>query len=479
MNSETDLRGLRRVQIRKALQRLWQSAVAWTFLATFLRLGASVLVLPVILRKLPPEHLGLWYVFGTIGSFAVLLDFGFEPTVTRMAAYAWGGASRFIAFGVHEDKAAGQPNRPLLRDLVATLKAYYFWVGLAVLALLAFGGGAWVWVVTAKDPAATSLRLAWLVYATGSCLNFVNGRWPQMLTGIGALREGQFISIVSQSFYYAVAVGGLLAGFGLWALVVALAGSGWLLQFSGKRMFRRMAALPDGLPSAHLHREIISAIWPNAWRMGLASLGSFLINRSNTLICSGFLGLETTGSYGMSVQLISILVGLSMVWVDVKMPLINQLRIQGRSDDIVHIFAVRLRLVILSFLIGALAILFLAPAALRIIGSKTTLLPFGPLAVLTIILFLEMHHWLYARLVLSENYNPFPKPAIVSGTAIVIVSLILTPKFGIWGLIISQGAIQACYNNWWCVVRALRGLNVKPSHYFLRHFLALRARHKS
>src|SRR5215475_8482539 len=100
-------------QLTRVLKRTWNSAVAWTFLATFLRLGASVLVLPVLLRKLPPNHLGLWYVFGTIGGLAVLLDFGFEPTITRMAAYAWGGATRFVPFGVHQEVATGEPNRPL------------------------------------------------------------------------------------------------------------------------------------------------------------------------------------------------------------------------------------------------------------------------------------------------------------------------------------------------------------------------------
>jgi O-antigen/teichoic acid export membrane protein len=462
---------LRRLYIRNALHRLWHSAAAWTFLATLLRLGASIFVLPLILRKLPPEHLGLWYVFGTIGGFAGLLDLGFEPTVTRMASYAWGGASRFIAFGLHRDEAATtEPNRPLLRDLVATLKAYYFWMGLGVLVLMAVGGGAWIWEVTNQDPAATSLRLAWMVYAFGCCLNFVSGRWPAMLTGIGALKEGQHIFILSLLCYYAVAVGGLLAGFGIWALVIATIGMGWVLRSFGKHIFRRMAALPGGLPSARFHREILAAIWPNAWRIGLTSLGSFLISKANTLICSGFLGLKTTASYGMSFQLVSILVGLSMVWVQVKMPLINQLRFQGRNDEIIRIFVIRMRLTILCYLAGALTILFLAPTVLRLIGSKTTLLPFGPLAVLTLILFLEMHHWLYAQLVLSENYNPFVKPALISGAAIVVASVFLTPKFGVWGLILSQGVVQACYNNWWCVLRALRGLKLDPGHYFLRFF---------
>lgn len=416
----------------KALfQRTIQSAVAWTFLATMLRVGANVFVLPLILRKLPPEHLGLWYVFLSMGGFASLLDFGFEPTITRMASYAWGGASRFIAFGIHQEEGKTndkrEPNRDLVGDLVATLRAYYFWIGLAVLVLLVIGGGIWVWMQTAQWSAATSLRLAWLVYSVGCCLNFISGRWPALLTGIGALKEGQYVSIISLLVYYVVAVAGLVAGLGLWALVLASIGMGWVLRSFGRRFFRRMAALP-GWPPARLHREILSAIWPNAWRMGLVSLGAFLAVSANTLVCSAFLGLKTTASYGISFQLFSLLGSLSGVWVQVKIPLINQLRLQNRNEEIIRIFVSRMRLFILSYLAGVLAILFLAPMALQMIGSKTTLLSFWLLAAYALILFLEMHHWLYAQLVLTENYNPFLKPALISGAAIVLASVLLTPK---------------------------------------------------
>jgi O-antigen/teichoic acid export membrane protein len=451
-----------------------RSAVAWTFLATLLRVGANVIILPLILRKLPPEHLGLWYVFAAIGGFASLLDFGFEPTITRMTSYAWGGASRLIAFGLHQDEVKSsvtpEPNRALIADLVATLRAYYFWVGLGVLFLLGVGGGIWIWIQTEQLPAATSLRLAWLVYAFGCCLNFISGRWPAMLTGIGALKEGQHITIFSLLFYYAVAVTGLLTGFGIWGLVLAVLAMGWGLRSFGRHIFRRLAALPGGLPSACFHQEIFSAIWPNAWRMGLVSLAAFLATTANTLVCGAFLGLKTTASYGISLQLMTLLSSLSAVWVQVKMPAINQLRLQNRDEEIVRIFVSRTRLFILSYLTGTLAILFLAPDAFRMIGSKTMLIPFGPLAVLALILFLEMHHWLYAQLVLSENHNPFLKPALISGTAIVLASILLTPKLGIWGLLISRGVIQACYNNWWPVGRALRGLKLKPCRYFFRFF---------
>jgi O-antigen/teichoic acid export membrane protein len=464
--------------MKTLFQRVHRSAVAWSFVATLLRVGASVFVLPLVLRKMPSDQLGLWYVFGTIGGMASLLDLGFEYTIARVASYAWGGANKLVAFGFHEEDSArinARPNLLLLRDLVATLKAYYFYVGLGVLVLLALGGSIWIWIATKDIASANTLRAAWLVYAFGCCLNFITGRWPALLSGIGAMREAQFVSILSLTTYYLLAVGGLLAGLGIWALVLGFLGMGFVMRGLGQRFFKESAGLPQGLPAAHFHREIFEAVWPNAWRTGVVALGAFLIVQSNTLVCSVYLGLKTTASYGISFQLVAMLFGLCNVWILVKMPVINRLRVQGRNDEIVNLFVRRMRLTILSYVSGALVIVFLAPPALHLLGSKTPLIPWEQLAVLAFIRFLELHHSLYAGLVLSENHNPFLKTALYSGVAIVICSVLLTPVYGVWGMLMSAGLIQLCYSNWWPVLRALRGLGLRPADYFIHHFLSPKA----
>lgn len=460
------------------LQRVHRSAAAWSFFATLLRVGANLFVLPFVLRKLPPDQLGIWYIFGSIGGLASLLDLGFEATITRMTAYAWGGATRFVAFGIHQENAAPEnpkPNLPLLQDLIATLKAYYFYVGLGVLVLLAVGGGGWIWLMTRDLAEAESLRLAWLVYAGGCCLNFVVGRWPALLTGVGAVREAQWASIVSLLFYYVSVTAGLLAGLGIWALVLGFVGMGFVARNQGQSLFQKIVQLPTGLPAAHFHREIFHTIWPNAWRTGLVSIGSFLSLQANTLVCGAILTLATTASYGLSSQLIAMLFGLCNVWVAVKLPFINTLRLQGRNDEIVNLFARRMRLTILSYVAGALVIIFLAPWVLHWMKSKTPLISPEQLAVLALIRLLELHHTAYTMLVLSENYNPFLKSSLILGVVVVVVSLVLTPICGVWGVILSMGLVGLCFNNWWPVLRALRGLNQKPADYFFYQYLRPKA----
>ncbi len=460
------------------LQRVHRSAAAWSFFATLLRVGANVFVLPFVLRKLSPDEFGLWIIFGTIGGLASLLDLGFEFTITRMTSYAWAGAARFVAFGIHQNEAEplhAQPNLPLLRDLIATLKAYYFFVGLGVLLLLTVGCGGWIWFKTQNLESAQSLRLAWLVYAGACCLNFIVGRWPALLTGVGAVREAQLASILSLVLYYVIVIAGLLGGLGIWALVLGSVGMGFVARSQGQRFFKKIVVLPGGLPAAHFHWEIFRAIWPNAWRTGLVAISSFLSLQANTLICSGILTLKETAAYGLSFQLVGMLFGLCNVWVAVKLPVINTLRQQGRNDEIVNLFARRMRLTILSYVAGALVIIFLAPWVLHWMKSQTPLISPEQLAVLALIRLLELHHTAYTLLVLSENNNPFLKPSLILGVAVVVVSMVLTPIYGVWGMLLSMGLVGLCFNNWWPVLRALRGLGLKPGDYFLHHFLRPKA----
>ena len=463
----------------RLFRRAAQSAVAWSFAATALRFGSALFVLPLTLRHIPPEELGLWYVFLSLGALASLLDFGFAPAVVRSSGYLWAGARKLLPFGIEsaplaeavaapqEEPRSSGPNTVLLARLVATLRVYYAITAAFVLALLAFAGGAWVWHKSAALADAGSIRTAFIVYAFGVSLNFANSLWLYLLAGVNGVRQSQQITVVALLTYYAIAVTGLLMGLRLWALVIAIVAMGVLERLLGRTVFRRLAPLPKG----EFDRSLLRALWPNAWRTGAVTLGAYMIVQANTLICSAFLDLRTTASYGLSMQAVTLLVGVSTVWVGVKWPLINELRARGALERVATIFRNRIMLAIATYAAGGIALILAGPALLGLLKARTEFLPLALLATLTLIQFLEMHHSLYAGLVYSENMNPFLKPALISGVLIVAFSVVLTPRLGVWGLLLSTGLVQLCYNNWWPVLRGIRGLGDAGRGYWAGFFV--------
>lgn len=65
--------------------------LVWSVLATFFKMGAGVLLFPVILRMLPAETVGIWTVFTVVTSLSLLLDFGFNSSFARNIAYIFTG----------------------------------------------------------------------------------------------------------------------------------------------------------------------------------------------------------------------------------------------------------------------------------------------------------------------------------------------------------------------------------------------------
>jgi O-antigen/teichoic acid export membrane protein len=459
--------------MRQLVQRVSGSAVSWSLIAAALRSGSALLLLPLILWRIPSDELGLWYVFVSLGSLAGLMDLGFAYTASRAAGYLWAGSRMLLPFGIDvedrsfETDARGEairrePNLPMLSSLVASLRIYYLAAAGLLLLLLTTVGGAWIWQKSVGLAHAPSIRLAFLVYAIGVSLGFANSLWPSVLAGINAVKEAQQITTGCLLVFVALAAAGLLAGLGLWALVIATIVAGFAERLIGRRVFSRLVSLLPG----KFDLSVLRALWPNAWRTAAVGLGAFMIFQANTLICSAFLDLRTTASYGLSLQAVTALVGISSIWVRVRVPAINRLRAQGMVERIPAVFRQRIVFALLTFGAGAAGLLSLGQPLLNLLNAQTPLLPTALLATLLLIQLLEMHHTLYAELVYSENVNPFVIPALVSGGAIIILSVLMTPRFGVWGMLLATGLVQLCFNNWWPVVRAIRGLGPAGKSYW-------------
>jgi hypothetical protein len=462
--------------MRQFVQRVSRSAISWSLIAAVLRFGSALLLLPLILWRVPSDELGLWYVFVSLGALAVLMDLGFAHAATRSVGYLWAGSRMLLPFGIDlaepglEAGAIGgairhQPNLPMLSNLVASLRVYYLSAGGLLLLLLTTLGGAWIWHESAGLAKAQSIRLAFLAYAIGVSLGFANSLWPSLLAGINAVKEAQQITAACLLVNFCLTAAGLLAGLGMWALVIGTIVAGFAERAIGRTVFHRLVPLPSG----RFDGSTLRVLWPNAWRTAAVGLGAFMVFQGSILICSAFLDLRTTASYGLSLQAATLLAGISSIWVRVKLPAINHLRAQGMIERIPAVFKPRIVFALLTFGAGAAALLLLGRPLLELFHARTQLLPAALLAILLLIQLLEMHHSLYGELVYSENVNPFVKPALISGGAIILLSVLLTPRLGVWGLLLASGLVQLCFNNWWTVLRAIRGLGPAGQNYWA-HF---------
>ena len=92
------------------INRLYNSAVVWSWVFNGIRLVSGLVLLPLVLHELSTADLGMYYVLLSLVALAPIIDFGFGPTMGRFVSYAMGGAETLHA---HGPPTPGKPEAPI------------------------------------------------------------------------------------------------------------------------------------------------------------------------------------------------------------------------------------------------------------------------------------------------------------------------------------------------------------------------------
>ena len=196
--------------------------VLWGYIAQFFNIGAGILLLPVILKLLPADILGVWYIFLTISSLVQMIDFGFQPTFTRNVAYVFSGAVKLQAKGLDKGQThLDHPNYPLLKNMISVMKRFYGGISLLVIFLLLTAGSWYIDDRTNHIAANEEIMISWFIYTTSTVLNLYYSYYNALLVGRGLVKENNQLIIITRSTYLVLAALGLIAGYGLIAVATA------------------------------------------------------------------------------------------------------------------------------------------------------------------------------------------------------------------------------------------------------------------
>lgn len=437
---------------------LFYSASFWAIIGTGLRVGSGLIVLPIALRSLQQNELGLYYTFLGITGLAIMLDFGFSPTIVRNASYAMGGAERFSKRGLPAMSGSGNANWLLLHQLETAAKRWYHMLGYVICSILVFGGGLFVRGQIIQADLPRELIFCWMIFAVAATYGFATSYWKDLLAGIGQMTAVAQCGIVSQIFGLILLVVGLLSGWGIWSYAISSTFTAVACHLLYKRAFYRSIPARDGIDGSVHFSEVFGSLWPMAWRQGVVTLGAYLIIRGNTLVCSQKLGLSETGSYGLTLNVLTLIFQVVSVPLMMSWPQIGKLRVRRENGLILKVFFMRAYGGLVAAALIIVVLVMWGNDLLAVIKANSSLLPTLPFTLFACVLWLENHHSMYAGLVLSENENPFLKPAIISGLLIFGLSWWSASAYGVVGLIATQGLVQLLWNNWWPIVRALRSL---------------------
>ena len=64
--------------------KIGKSDVIWSYIGNFFRVAANIILLPVVLKMLTDDELGIWYVFGSVSQIVILLDLDSLPLLPEI-----------------------------------------------------------------------------------------------------------------------------------------------------------------------------------------------------------------------------------------------------------------------------------------------------------------------------------------------------------------------------------------------------------
>ncbi len=452
-------------QARALIGRLHNSAVVWSWVFNGLRLATGLFLLPLVLNKFSKPELGMYYVLLSLSAMGTLVDFGFGPTIGRFVSFAMGGAASIQPHGVANPGTSATPNYQLLWELLLTTRLLYRYLTLVLLLVLGVWG-TYVVELRIHEMASPMLtRMAWIATLVTAGLEIYTNWWTIYLRSMNEVLESVRIGVLGWSLRLLVAVVLLVCGGGLLSLPVGSFFGSLLQRFFARRRVRELLANHPRPEHVEI-RGNLSILWPNTWRTGVQFISGYLTVNANVAICLHVLGLAANAQYGLSVQLLSFITGMSAVWIGVKWPIIGQCRARQDFLGVQKILRPRVWLQSGTFLLGCAVLLTCGPPLLRLFGGGKQILPLTWLALMMVNAFLEMQFILWGTLLSTENRLPFLWPTVATNGLSLILSLLLIhfTSLGLGALVLAPLLAGILFNYWYWPPYAARSLGIGLFH---------------
>ena len=435
-----------------AVENIGKRDFVWTLLATFFKIGAGVLLFPFILRMLPAEKVGVWTIFTTIAQLTYLFDFGFNTSFARNVSYVFSGVKSLKKEGYEMVDDVESVDYSLLAGTIRAMRYFYSRMAIVLFVLFAVIGTIYVHSLMADYSGdVREVYVAWGVVVVINCYNLYTLYYESLLNGRGLVKRVHQIIFVGNVVYILFALVLIMMGGGLVAIVSSQAISVLLVRFLSKRAFFTKDIVANlNVADGADYKEILSAITPNAVKVGLTSLGGFIINKSSVFIGSLFVSLELMASYGITLQLLVVIGMMGGIVSRVYMPKVFQWRVEGRIDLVKKMFYLSSAVMLVVFAVSGVIIVLWGDWMLGLLKSGTMLLSSGLLILVFVQHYLEYNHANAAQYLLSRNEVPFFKASLISALGVVVLLFVFVAwlDWGLLGMILAPTLVQALYQNW-------------------------------
>ncbi len=417
------------------------------------RMGASLLAMPLFYHYLPPELLGVWLLFASLGAVFSVSDLGLAQVTARELAFRSGGAGRAGA-----------------QDLLTTVSRAY--LGIAGLVLLLAGLGGWLYLgsLELKPEFLDQARHAWLVYALGMAF-ILGGSTPNYaLQGLGdlgleALAQAGLLLLGLAAQFALLRAGGSLLGLAC----VFLAQAAGLRALLWILLRRRHTWLFEG--KGRFRPELLKGLLGQSSGLFISSLCALFIYQINPVLIVAMLGAAALPDYSALLALAGMGLQLAAALPQALMPFAAARKAEGDMEGVRRLHAMALKLGLGIQLAYSAVLLAWAPSIIGLWIGPEHFAGYAILLPLAAFHLLEHHHVANATFSFSAGRWPFAPWSFAGGLLNACFVWAGLKWMGLPGAALGSLLAQLLTNNWYVPYYTLRLLEL-PLRRYARQVLA-------
>lgn len=429
-----------------------KSDVIWSYIGTILSYGSSFILLPVLVKYLSEDELGLWYSYTAVGNLVLLFEMGFNPTFARNIVYCLSGAKRLTKEGSFE--YSEQVDWHLTAAVLRTSKLIYAGIAAIALAIMLTIGNLYVGSIT-SGLQGNAHWIAWLIFVAAIFLNLFYLWTLTFLRGFGDIAGENKSKTYAKMCQLVVTFILCCLGMGIVGAALGFFAYSGLLRFFAWRELRNHKdvlnnARNKGGEITRLDIKAVLATVSNlAIKDGIVEISLYIATQATSIICSLYLSLAETGMYSLQLQLANAVSGLSSSYLTSCYPAYQSAYANNNKESMRNIVKRGFSIFWVCALVAIAGVLLVVFPVLPL---------FRPSAQLNAALFVALacyacivqQYSSFCVLIVATNRMPYVMAYIVSSAVGIALSAIaMRLGYGLWGLVCCQLIAQCAYNVWY------------------------------
>lgn len=359
------------------LKKILSSSILNSWFSASVILLSSLIAIPIVITKLSPEEINVWFLFSSIIALSQGVQFGFNTTFSRFISYANNGVriEEFQDLRFKKDiKFEKQMDNKEFSKIFYLMKNVYIFLSIIyILVLLLIGYFSLIKPIEALATPTDGWIAAGIV-AVSSTLTLTFGYYQNFMLGINKVsllhRIRGIVHLIGLFFIIGIVLlYPTLISIILIYQIVALSGTMVIVYFA-KKEFAKMKI--EKMKNS-FDKEVFSVVWESAWKSGITTIIANVVKHISAILVAQWFSPAVSASFLFTKKLFDILENFTMITFQARLPMIARYRGQG---DFKTLFPFLMQTQYVSygvFLFGYIVLLIGGEQIMSLISSNVNL----------------------------------------------------------------------------------------------------------